>query len=110
MDLGGGVYVSHVDSGEFEPDDEVGGLMHMLFEEGEAMAGLWKPEPELTRDYVVDAALARETIVVLSGSARIEVQGGPTLDLSVGDIASLPSGAVTKWSPSLDFKKVWVYS
>jgi len=42
-DLGGGIYVSRVDSDEFEPDDEVGGFTHMLFEDGETMAGMWKP-------------------------------------------------------------------
>jgi hypothetical protein len=62
----------------------------------------------MTRDHVVDGALARETIVVLSGSARIEVQGGPTLDLSVGDMAPrCPRVPLTRWLPSLDFKKVW---
>jgi uncharacterized cupin superfamily protein len=109
-DLGGGVYVSRVDSDDFEPDDEVGGFMHMLFEDGEAMAGLWKPEPEVRREYEVDEAPARETIVVLAGSARIEIRGGPTLDLRVGDMASLPQGAATTWYPSPDFKKIWVYS
>ena len=41
-DLGGGVYVSRVDSDEYEPDDEVGGFVHTLFEDGETAAGLWK--------------------------------------------------------------------
>ena len=53
---------------------------------------------------------ARETIVVLAGSVRIEVEDGPTLDLGVGDMASMPKGAVTTWYPSADFKEIWFYS
>jgi uncharacterized cupin superfamily protein len=109
-DLGGGVYVSRVDADEFEPDEEDGGLVQMLFEDGVAMAGLWKPDPAVSGAYTSPVLSARETIVVLAGSARVEVENGPMLDLSVGDIASIPKGAVTTWHPSPDFKKVWVYS
>jgi len=108
--LGGGIYVSRVDSDAFEPDDETGGFVHMLFEAGVAMAGLWKPNPAISGAYPVPALPARETIVVLVGSVQIEVENGPTLDLSVGDMASIPKGAVTTWHPSPDFKEVWVYS
>ena len=52
----------------------------------------------------------RETIVVVAGSVRIDIDGGPTLELAVGDVASLPKGAVTTWHPSPDFREVWVYS
>jgi len=109
-DLGGGVYVSRVDSDDFEPDDEDGGFAHMLFEDGGAMGGLWKPDPAVSGPYANLVLPARETIVVLEGSVRIEVESGPTLDLSVGDMASLPKGAVTTWHPSPDFKEVWVFS
>jgi uncharacterized protein len=109
-DLGGGVYVSRVDSDQFEPDDDPGGLTHWLFEEGEAMAGLWKPDPGPSRVYAGHVLPARETIVVLSGSVRIEIEGGPTLDLSAGDVVSMPKGAVTTWQPSPEFREVWVYS
>ncbi len=109
-DLGGGIYVSRVDSDEFEPDDEAGGFAHMLFEDGVATAGLWKPDPAVSGAYAGLVLPARETIVVLAGSVQIEVENGPTLDLSVGDMASMPKGAVTTWHPSPDFKEVWVYS
>jgi uncharacterized cupin superfamily protein len=109
-DLGGGIYVSRVDSDEFEPDDEAGGFAHMLFEDGDAMAGLWKPDPDLRRGYAGLVLPARETIVVLAGSVRIEIENGPTLDLSMGDMASMPKGAVTTWHPSPDLKEIWVYS
>jgi uncharacterized cupin superfamily protein len=109
-DLGGGVYVSRVDSDDFEADAEAGGFTHLLFEDGPAMAGLWKSgaDPTIgTTDYEIPA---RQTIVVLAGAVRIEILGGPTLDLTVGDMASMPKGALTRWHPSPDFKEVWVYS
>ena len=109
-DLGGGVFVTRVDSDEFEPDDEVGGFTHMLFEDGETMAGIWKPGSDIGSWPKTEELHARETIVVLKGSVRIEIEGGPTLDLGVGDIASMPKGSVTTWHPSTDFKEIWVYS
>jgi uncharacterized cupin superfamily protein len=80
----------------------------MVFEDGDAMAGLWKPDPAGSGAYAGLVLPARETIVVLAGSAKIE--NGPTLDLTVGDMASMPKGAVTTWHPSPDSKEVWVYS
>ena len=111
-DLGGGVFVSRVDSDDFEveDDEEVGGFTHTLFEDGAAMAGLWKPGTDVG-DWPKSGELpARETIVVLEDSVRIEIEDGPTLDLGVGDIASMPKGAVTTWHPSADFKEIWIYS
>lgn len=109
-DLGGGVYVSHVDSDEFEPDDEVGGFTHTMFEDGQTMAGLWKPGSDAASWPRTHALPARETIVVLEGTVRIEIQDGATLDLDAGDMASMPRGAVTTWHPSPDFKEIWFYS
>lgn len=108
-DLGGGVHGSRVDSDGFEPDEETGGFVQMLFEDGDAMGGLWKPDPAVT-EYADHVLPARETIVVVTGSVRIEVENGPTLDLNVGDMASMPKGTATTWHPSPDFKEVWVYS
>ena len=51
----------------------------------------------------------RETVLILEGSARIEIQGGPTLELNVGDMASLPKGAVTSWHMTLPFREIWFF-
>lgn len=109
-DLGGGVHTSRVDSDAFEPDDEVGGFVHTLFEDAAASAGLWKPDPATPGARAHVMLSARETIVVIAGSVRIEIEDGPTLDLTVGDMASMPKGAVTMWHPAPDFKEVWMYS
>ena len=46
--------------------------------------------------------------MVLEGSVRIEIEGGDVLDLSVGDMATLPAGLATMWHVSAPFKEMWV--
>lgn len=50
----------------------------------------------------------RETIFVVEGAARIEIDEGPVLELTAGDIASLPVGARTTWHLTTPFKEFWV--
>jgi uncharacterized cupin superfamily protein len=50
----------------------------------------------------------RETLLVLEGTARIEIDDGPVLELTAGDIASLPAGARTTWYLTTPFKEFWV--
>jgi uncharacterized cupin superfamily protein len=45
---------------------------------------------------------------VLAGTARVEIEDGPTLELKAGDIASLPKGSTTTWSVSDDYKEFWI--
>ena len=81
----------------------------MLFEEGGVAGGLWKNDPSTGTSDEIELP-ARETIMVLRGTVSIDVRGGPTLELGVGDIASMPKGAVTVWRHSSDFEEFWVYS
>jgi uncharacterized cupin superfamily protein len=106
-DLGSGVHVTRTDSDAWVPDDEVGGQVQVLFEDGDSAAGLWQPGDDYTT--AENVLPSRETIVVLQGTVRIEIEGGPTLELSAGDVASMPRGARTWWHPSPDFKEVWLY-
>jgi uncharacterized cupin superfamily protein len=102
-----GVYVSSLTTDEWRPDAEVGGEMHVLVEDADTYAGLSRfvdiadPEPWTLPE--------RETILILQGAARIEIAGGPTLDLRAGDLASLPKGAVTTWHLELPFKELWFF-
>ena len=48
-------------------------------------------------------------MLVLEGAVRIEIHGGPTLELKVGDMASLPKGAVTTWHMTLPFREIWFF-
>jgi len=107
MELGHGIFVSSVGTDDWRFDPEVGGDMHILVEDETAYAGLDRftatPPP-------IEWTLPeRETILVLEGSARIEIEGGPTLDLGVGDLASLPRGAVTTWHLTTPYKELWVF-
>ena len=110
MEIHPGVFVTSIATEEFSPDPEVGGGAeeHVLFDNGAMRAGLSRfasdadvsPPPwELTQT---------EVLLVLEGAARIEIEGGPTLELKPGDLAALPKGAVTRWHLTLPFKEVWV--
>jgi uncharacterized cupin superfamily protein len=107
--MGGGIFLSRAGDEAWQHDDENGGRMQLLFEEGDQAAGLWKPAPgqRIAEGLVLPA---RETIVVLEGTVRIEIEGGPALDLNAGDMASFPKGATTTWHLSPDFKEAWLYS
>lgn len=107
MEIGRGIYVSNVDTGDWRHDPEVGGDMHVVVEDETAYAGMERfgatPSP-------IEWTLPeRETVLILEGAARIEIEGGPTIELGVGDIASLPKGAVTRWHLTTPFKEIWFF-
>lgn len=107
MEIHPGVFVSNIGADDWRFDPEVGGEMHVLVEDETAYAGM-----ERFRD-VSDlepwTIPERETVLILEGAARIEIEGGPTLELKVGDMASLPKGAVTTWHLTLPFKELWFF-
>jgi len=47
-------------------------------------------------------------LLVLAGAARTEIDDGPVLELTAGDIASLPAGARRTWYLTTPFKEFWV--
>jgi uncharacterized cupin superfamily protein len=102
-----GVFVSNIATDEWKPDPEVGGEMHVLVEDERAYVGMSRflDVPDLEGWTLPE----RETILILEGAARIEIAGGPTLELQVGDMASLPKGAVTTWHLTLPFKEMWFF-
>lgn len=103
-----GVFVSKVSTDEWEPDPDVpGSEMHELVHDGNVWAGL-------TRFVTVDGPSSwtppqRETIHVLEGQVRIEIVGGPVLELEPGDMASFPAGLETVWHVTPPFKEMWVF-
>src|ERR1700734_4107838 len=88
-----GVFVSSLSATAWEPDPEVGGEMHVL-------RGARRACPATLP--------GRETLLVVEGAARIEIDDGPVLELMVGDIASLPAGARTTWYLTTPFREFWV--
>ena len=101
------VFVSSVTTEEFEPDPEVPGTeQHVLYERGASSAGLSRV---VTAGPPIQWTLpTREFIHVVEGAARIEIKNGPTLELSAGDIASIPGGVETTWHVTVPFKEFWV--
>ena len=85
-DIGNGIFVSRTSTDEWEPDEEVGGSAHMLFDEGDtSRSGLWRADRAAARGPSEPVVLpARETIVVLEGAVRVGVDGATDLDLGAG--------------------------
>jgi uncharacterized cupin superfamily protein len=103
-----GVYVSSTQTDGWERDSDPPGEVHVLCEAADMEAGLWRPLEGVTPDPVHWTLPAREAILVLAGQARIEIEGGSTLELKPGSLASLPAGARTTWHVTADFKEFWV--
>ena len=108
MEVEPGVFVSTASSGEWEPDTDPPGEVHMLCSGVGLEAGLWRSVPGITPQPVRWTLPNRELILVLEGTARIEINNGPTLELKAGDVASMPKGAITTWHLSPGFKEMWV--
>jgi uncharacterized cupin superfamily protein len=101
-----GVFVSSLSAQAWEPDPEVGGEMHVLCSGHGVESGLSR-FTEATEP-VRWTLPGRETLLVLEGAARIEIDDGPVLELTAGDIASLPAGARTTWYLTTPFREFWV--
>ena len=82
--------------------------MHVLCSVPGVDAGMSRFRGEPWTEPVVYTTPARETLLVLEGEAHIEIEGGPTLDLKSGDLASIPAGSVTTWRVTPPFKEFWV--
>jgi uncharacterized cupin superfamily protein len=101
------VFVSKASTDDWVPDPEVpGSQMHELVHADGVAAGF-------TRFTSVDGPVPwtptdREVVLILEGSVRIEIAGGRTLDLGVGDLFSLPAGLATTWHIAAPFKEMWV--
>lgn len=68
--------------------------------------GIFEAEPST----FVAAVETDETILVLRGEARIELDTGTAVDLAPGDIAVLPRGAIATWTIKSSFREFYVLS
>ncbi len=107
MEIDPGVFLSSTSTDDWQPDPEVGGEMHIVVQREDAFVGMtrYRDAP----DGIPWTLPERETVLILEGAARIEIDGGPTLDLKVGDIASIPKGATTTWHVSAPFRELWFF-
>jgi uncharacterized cupin superfamily protein len=108
VEIAPGIYVSSTQAADWERDSDPPGEVHWLCEDAGIEAGLWRPLAGVTPDSVQWTLPGREAILVLEGQARIEIEGGPTLELKPGSVASLPAGTRTTWQVTADFKEFWV--
>jgi uncharacterized cupin superfamily protein len=102
--------VTHVDvSDGWEQDEETGGLVRMVRDEGSVMVGLWKPGGAVGRkiEYMLGAD---ETLVVLGGSGEVRVDQGEPIALRPGVVVSLRRGCHLSWLVDDEFRELWIYS
>lgn len=107
LEIADGVFRSNTETDAFEPDGEMGGLVHVVRGDDDVQAGLWQapdglPPFEVELDH-------HETVLVLEGSVEIEIEDGPTFELRPGDIASFRRGIRSTWRPEPGFKELWVF-
>ena len=109
MELHPGLFVSSVDTEEWEFDPEVNGDMHVLCTGVGTEAGMSRFSDRSADDPIVYTPPQRETLVVLEGRADVAIAGGPTLELRPGVLASIPAGVETTWRIlETPFKEFWV--
>jgi uncharacterized cupin superfamily protein len=100
---------SHLESDQWEHDEETGGLVHLLRADEAVQAGLWKPGGRAGEPIDLEL-VAHETVLVLEGNGELRIDGGPPIDLRPGTMISIRKGAKTSWIVDEDFKEFWVYS
>ncbi|MGV9563367.1 cupin domain-containing protein [Streptomyces sp. NPDC003480] len=109
-------FVVHIPDAELEPEPldpaqivsgtpEVTGKVIWESEDGRQVRGIW----QITSGAVTDTE-ANELFVVISGSATIEVEGGPTLRVGPGDMAVLREGDRTTWTVHETLRKAYAIS
>ncbi|MFJ4620891.1 cupin domain-containing protein [Streptomyces sp. NPDC088812] len=81
---------------------EVTGRVVWESEDGRQIRGVWQITPGVVTDTEAD-----EVFVVVSGSATIEVEDGPTLTVGPGDMAVLRAGDRTTWTVHETLRKAY---
>jgi hypothetical protein len=74
-----------------------------LFERNGVECGVWEITPGVATDVE-----EQEVFLVISGSATIEIEGGPTLEVGPGDVGALRRGDRTTWRVHETLRKLYV--
>ncbi|MEU9244352.1 cupin domain-containing protein [Streptomyces shenzhenensis] len=109
-------FALHIPDAELEPDPldpaqvlsgtpEVTGKVVWESADGKQLRGIWQITPGVVTDTEAD-----ELFVVVSGSATIEVEGGPTFTVGPGDMAVLRAGDRTTWTVHETLRKAYAIS
>ena len=111
-----GPWHTNIDPNDWEPmelaGETVGEVHSFRSDDGERPydAGLWRVLGQLPSPFAYDFE-QNETIHVLEGTVVIEVENGPVLELSEGDIASFAAGSRAVWRIArTPFKELFVLS
>jgi uncharacterized cupin superfamily protein len=109
------VLLSAIDAEAYEPflvADEPTGLVHWLRRPGADgfSAGIYRVEPGSYPDGtpVPYEFYVNETIHVIEGEVRIDMDDGSSMVLREGDIASFKQGSKSVWTFSAPFRKFFV--
>ncbi|MGW2620024.1 cupin domain-containing protein [Streptomyces sp. NPDC001500] len=106
----------HIADADLEPDPldpaqivsgapEVSGKVVWESDDGRQLRGIWQITPGIVTDTEAD-----ELFVVISGSATIEIEGGPVLSVGPGDMAVLREGDRTTWTVHETLRKAYAIS
>ncbi|MER6787486.1 cupin domain-containing protein [Streptomyces sp. NPDC000658] len=106
----------HIADADLEPDPldpaqivsgapEVSGKVVWESDDGRQLRGIWQITPGVVTDTEAD-----ELFVVISGSATIEIEGGPVLSVGPGDMAVLREGDRTTWTVHETLRKAYAIS
>ncbi|MGW7238522.1 cupin domain-containing protein [Streptomyces sp. NPDC054804] len=109
-------FALHIPDADLEPEPldpaqilsgtpEVTGKVVWESADGKQIRGIWQITPGVVTD-----TEANELFVVVSGSATIEVEDGPTLTVGPGDMAVLRAGDRTTWTVHETLRKAYAIS
>lgn len=108
MEVHPGIFVSGPANQEWEPTPDYAGTeFHALVETDELHAGLFRIAQEGSITFPWSPP-ARETVIVLEGEVRIEIDGGPTVVLQPGSMASFAAGTRMTWHVKAPFRDAYV--
>ncbi|TVZ96418.1 cupin domain-containing protein [Streptomyces sp. BK340] len=106
-------FALHIPDADLEPEPldpeqivsgnpEVTGKVVWESADGRQIRGIWQITPGVVTDTEAD-----ELFVVISGSATIEFEDGPTLRVGPGDMAVLRAGDRTTWTVHETLRKAY---
>jgi hypothetical protein len=93
-----------LDATEGEPDGRIHFLRRKGSEGNTYMSGVFTVQPSVVRSTIV----LDETVLVLEGQARLELDDGQVLELGPGDVAFLAKGTKLHWHFLTPFKELFV--